>query len=55
MAIIGYNDTAGTYTYLDTCGKRCNGSGSAKNGSINTISQHNMYLAIHSHGTGIVW
>ncbi len=55
IAIIGYNDTAATYTYLDTCGKRCNGSSSSKNGSINTISQHNMYLAIHSFGQGIVW
>ena len=55
IAIVGYDDTAKTYTYLDTCGRTCNGGASGRNGGVYTVSQHAMYLAIASWGTGYVW
>ncbi len=56
ITIIGYDDFAGTYTYLDTCGRLCNGSAAAQNGGSNQISQHNLYLAVSSSkAEGIDW
>jgi hypothetical protein len=54
IAVIGYDDSAGTYRYVDTCGARCNGSSQATNGGVWTISQSRLYSAIVSHGTGYV-
>jgi hypothetical protein len=54
IAIIGYDDSARTYTYVDTCGKRCNGSTQATNGGVWKVSQTNMLKAITSWGTGYV-
>ena len=55
IAIVGYDDTAKTYTYLDTCGRACNGSPNSRNGGIYTVGQHALYLAIASWGTGYIW
>ncbi|HUS33579.1 MAG TPA: hypothetical protein VMZ53_33985, partial [Kofleriaceae bacterium] len=54
IAIVGYDDTAGTYTFIDTCGKRCNGSAQATNGGVWKVSQTNMFKAISAWGTGYV-
>jgi len=53
VAIIGYSNTSGTYTYLDTCGPEC---GSAGYGMF-TISQSQLYNGIeNNNGNGsIVW
>jgi hypothetical protein len=55
IVIVGYDDLARTYTYLDTCGKACNGSAGNRNGGIYTVSQRAMYLAIASWGTGYLY
>jgi hypothetical protein len=52
IAIVGYDDNAGTYAYVDTCGKRCNGASQATNGGVWHVAQSRMYSAIVSHGTG---
>lgn len=52
IAIVGYDDTAGTYAYVDTCGKACNGASQATNGGIWHISQSRLYSAILSLGAG---
>ncbi len=55
ITIIGFNDTAGTFSYLDTCDALCGSS--SNSGKIFTTSQSNMYQAI-THETdheGIVW
>lgn len=54
IAIIGYDDTAHTYKFVDTCGKRCNGSAQATNGGVWTVSQANLFKAITAWGTGYV-
>jgi hypothetical protein len=55
IVIVGYDDIARTYTYLDTCGKACNGSAGNRNGGLYTVSQRAMYLAIASWGTGYLY
>ena len=52
IAIVGYDDTAGTYAYVDTCGKHCNGSAQATNGGVWHISQSKLHTAITSFGVG---
>jgi hypothetical protein len=52
IAIIGYDDNADTYAYVDTCGKRCNGASQATNGGVWHVSQSRMHSAIVSHGAG---
>ena len=52
IAIVGYDDTAGTYAYVDTCGRRCNGSSQSTNGGVWHIAQSRMYTAITSFGVG---
>jgi hypothetical protein len=52
IAIIGYDDTAGTYAYVDTCGTRCNGSAQATNGGVHHVAQSRMHTAITSFGVG---
>jgi hypothetical protein len=52
IAIVGYDDHAGTYAYVDTCGKRCNGASQATNGGVWHVAQSRMYTAILSHGEG---
>jgi hypothetical protein len=55
IVIVGYDDVAGTYTYLDTCGKLCNGSAGNRNGGVYTVGQRALYLAIASWGTGYLY
>jgi hypothetical protein len=55
ITIVGYDDVAGTYTYLDTCGKLCNGSAGNRNGGLFTIGRRALYLAIAAWGTGYLY
>lgn len=50
ITIIGYNDTNGTYTYLDTCGLStgCNTGTGGTDGGTHTVSQSTMWTAITS-------
>lgn len=52
VAIVGYNNTAGTYTYLDTCGVAC---GSTSNGGTHAVAQSTMYQLIMNLGYGYDW
>jgi hypothetical protein len=52
ILVIGYDDNAGTYAYVDTCGHRCNGSGQSTNGGVWHVSQTNLYRGILAHGSG---
>ena len=58
VAIVGYDDAANppTFTYLDTCGRSCNGAGGNRNGQIHVISQAQMVKALtDGNGMGFVW
>ncbi|HEX4419793.1 MAG TPA: hypothetical protein VH165_17890 [Kofleriaceae bacterium] len=52
IAIVGYDDSAGTYAYVDTCGHRCNGSTQSTDGGVWHVSQSRMYQAIVALGAG---
>ncbi len=52
VTIVGYDNSAGTYTYLDTCGVSC---GSTSNGGTHTVSQSTMYQLIMNLGYGFDW
>jgi len=54
ITVVGYDDTASTYKYTDTCGVHCNGSAKSKNGGVWTIAQVALYNAIKSDGAGYV-
>lgn len=55
IAIVGYDDGAGTYTYVDTCGPGCNNAGSAA--GVYDVSQRALWnlLRAESDGDGIVF
>jgi hypothetical protein len=55
IVIVGYDDVAGTYTYLDTCGKLCNGSPGNLNGGVYSVGQSALYNAIAAWGTGYLY
>jgi len=55
ITVVGYDDDARTYKYVDTCGKRCNGSSSSRNGGVWTIAQSTLYNGIKANGLGYVW
>jgi hypothetical protein len=58
ISIVGYDDTANppTYTYIDTCGRGCNGRAGNTNGGTHVISQAAMVAALQdSAGLGFVW
>ena len=58
VTIVGYDNTANppTYTYIDTCGKACNGLPGNQNGKLHRISQDQMVRAIQDRdGSGFVW
>ena len=56
VSIVGYNDSSGTYTYLDSCGTVCNPRAGNQNGGIYTISQTTMANAmIEGVGAGFAW
>lgn len=48
VSVIGYDDTAHTYTYLDTCGKNC---GASQNGGVYTVDQTTLYNGIQAAGS----
>jgi hypothetical protein len=49
VAIIGYNNTNSTYTYLDTCGTECGSNGYG----LFTVSQSQLYNGIiNNNGNG---
>ncbi len=48
ITIVGYDDSAGTYTYIDTCGPRCNNTGSPA--GVYTVSQHAMWVLLRAEG-----
>lgn len=52
ILIIGYDDAAGTYAYIDTCGKRCNGTSYGANGGVWHVPQSKMFHAIEAHSVG---
>ena len=52
ILIIGYDDNAGTYAYIDTCGARCNGSAQATNGGVWHVAQGRLHTAIVALGAG---
>jgi hypothetical protein len=54
ITIIGYNDDAGTYDYVDTCAK-ITGCGSLYNGTVRTALQSTIYTAAYNYGGGWAW
>ncbi len=54
ITVVGYDDTAVTYKYTDTCGVHCNGSSKSKNGGVWTIAQGSLYSAIVADGAGYI-
>ena len=55
VTIVGYNDSAGTYSVMDTCGTTCNDA-NARSG-VSIISQATLYqlIAAESDDDGIMW
>jgi hypothetical protein len=55
IAVVGYNDTAGTYSVMDTCGPGCNSSGLAA--GVRTIDQDDLWTLIQAEtdDDGIIW
>jgi hypothetical protein len=50
IAVVGYDDSAGTYTYIDTCGEHCNGSsGNQKVARNFTVSQSELHSIMVNH------
>ncbi|MEA2622172.1 MAG: hypothetical protein QOH61_1082 [Chloroflexota bacterium] len=52
IAIVGYNNTTSEFTYIDTCGRACNGSAGNHNGGTYTISFSKMYTLMADYGYG---
>ncbi len=53
VSIVGYDNNAGTYSYVDTCGISCGAS--TNNGKVWTTSQANLFNAIAALPGGITW
>ncbi len=55
VTVVGYDDVAGTYTTIETCGKGCNSSGTRS--GVGRISQAALYALIRaeSDNDGILW
>ena len=55
ITIVGYDDTKGTYTYIDTCGPGCNNSGNPA--GVYTVSQQALWalLGAETDHDGIIW
>ena len=53
VAVIGYNNTNGTFTYIDTCGTGCGSNGNG----VYTISQTALYNGVENNNGlgGLVW
>jgi hypothetical protein len=54
IAVIGFNDVSKTYSFVDTCGVKCNGSTKSKNGGIWSIAQSSLLTAIKAAQIGYV-
>ncbi len=52
ITLIGYNETTGTYRYLDTCGRNC---GSLSNGGVHDVSQTVLWTLLNSLGYGFLF
>jgi hypothetical protein len=52
ITLIGYNETTGTYRYVDTCGRNC---GSISNGGVHDVSQTVMWTLLSSLGYGFLF
>lgn len=50
ITIIGYDNVAGTYTYIDTCASRCRTGGGSQNTGTYTATQTAMWHALSSTG-----
>ena len=55
VSLVGYDDTAGTYTVMDTCGLTCNDRN--MRAGVRTISQANLFSLIQAEpdDDGIMW
>lgn len=50
IAVVGYDDNAGTYTYIDTCGPHCNGSsGNQQSTRAFTVGQSMLHSIMWNH------
>jgi hypothetical protein len=54
-AVVGYDDTAKTYSVMDTCGPGCNSTGLAV--GVRTISQAALWTLMRAEtdDDGIIW
>ena len=58
ISIVGYDNAANppTYTYIDTCGRACNGRSDNQNGKVHVIAQSQMVAAMQDTvGSGFLW
>jgi hypothetical protein len=58
ITIVGYDNTANppTYSYIDTCGSRCNPRGGNTNGQVHVIAQSRMVASLtDAVGIGFTW
>jgi hypothetical protein len=55
VTIIGWDDSAQTFTYLDTCSRDCNSYSGNHNGGIYTVSYATMFTLMHNLGWGYVY
>lgn len=55
ITIVGYDDSKGTYTYIDTCGPGCNNSGAPA--GVYHVSQQTLWalLGAETDHDGIIW
>jgi hypothetical protein len=55
ITVVGYDDAAGTYRYMDTCGTTCNDEN--ERGGVGEIGQADLYALIlaESDNDGIMW
>lgn len=58
VTIVGYDNAASppTYSYIDTCGRACNGRSDNQNGAVHVIAQSQMVAAMQDTvGSGFLW
>ncbi len=55
ISIVGYDDSAGTYTYIDTCGPGCNNTGAPA--GVYSVAQKTLWtlLGAETDGDGVIW
>lgn len=52
IAIVGYNNSTEKLTYVDTCGRDCNGSGNNTNGGTHTMDWSEMWELMRAWSSG---